>query len=99
MTSVRSESRTTGGHARLIFRPIAAGGRPRSRRGAMFKPGLRGILGDLNDDACPACGLVFLHEAGYFLGAMLLSSGRGVLTVLPVALALARASSGYTPTR
>jgi hypothetical protein len=38
---------------------------------------------------CPACGLRFLREAGYFLGAMYVSYALGVLTVLPVATFLA----------
>jgi hypothetical protein len=40
-------------------------------------------------EACPVCGLRFLREAGYFLGAMYISYGLGVLTVLPVAIVLA----------
>jgi uncharacterized protein (DUF2062 family) len=40
-------------------------------------------------DACPVCGLRFLREAGYFLGAMYISYGLGVATVLPVAIVLA----------
>jgi uncharacterized protein (DUF983 family) len=39
--------------------------------------------------ACPECGLVYLRESGYFLGAMYVSYGLGVLTVLPAALFLA----------
>jgi hypothetical protein len=39
--------------------------------------------------ACPVCGLRFLREAGYFLGAMYISYGLGVATVLPVAIILA----------
>jgi hypothetical protein len=39
-------------------------------------------------DACPVCGLRFLREAGYFLGAMYISYGLGVLTILPVAIVL-----------
>ena len=40
-------------------------------------------------DSCPVCGLHFLREAGYFLGAMYISYGLGVFTVLPVAIVLA----------
>lgn len=40
-------------------------------------------------EACPVCGLRFLREAGYFLGAMYISYGLGVATVLPVAVVLA----------
>lgn len=53
----------------------------------MFKAGLLGMLGFMND-TCSVCGLRFLREAGYFLGAMYVSYGLGVLTVLPVATAL-----------
>jgi uncharacterized protein (DUF983 family) len=38
--------------------------------------------------ACDICGLRFEREAGYFLGAMYISYGLGVLTVLPVSLFL-----------
>jgi hypothetical protein len=41
------------------------------------------------NEACPVCGLVFLRESGYFLGAMYVSYGLGVATVLPVAVYLA----------
>jgi len=41
------------------------------------------------NDACPSCGLRFLRETGYFLGAMYISYGLGVLTILPVAVVLA----------
>jgi uncharacterized protein (DUF983 family) len=40
-------------------------------------------------DSCPVCGLRFLREAGYFLGAMYISYTIGVATVLPVAILLA----------
>lgn len=39
--------------------------------------------------ACPECGLPFLREAGYFLGAMYVSYGLGVLTILPTGVLLA----------
>jgi uncharacterized protein (DUF983 family) len=61
---------------------------PRCRSGAIFKPGLLGIAGLMNE-TCAVCGLRFLREAGYFLGAMYVSYGLGVLTVLPVATSLA----------
>jgi uncharacterized protein (DUF983 family) len=41
------------------------------------------------NQACSVCGLRFLREAGYFLGAMYISYGLGVATVLPVAVLLA----------
>jgi hypothetical protein len=40
------------------------------------------------NDRCDVCGLRFLREAGYFLGAMYVSYALGVLTVLPVAVLL-----------
>lgn len=61
---------------------------PRCRRGHIFRPGLAGVIGVMNE-RCEVCGLPFLREAGYFLGAMYLSYGLGVLTVLPVAVVLA----------
>jgi Protein of unknown function (DUF983) len=39
-------------------------------------------------ESCPVCGLNFLRETGYFLGAMYISYGLGVVTVLPVAIVL-----------
>jgi hypothetical protein len=36
-------------------------------------------------ESCSVCGLRFLREAGYFLGAMYISYGLGVVTILPVA--------------
>jgi uncharacterized protein (DUF983 family) len=61
---------------------------PRCRKASIFKPGLPGLIGDMRDN-CPVCGLVFLREAGYFLGAMYVSYGLGVTAVLPVAIVLA----------
>ena len=49
----------------------------------MFKPGLSGLM--LMNDVCSVCGLRFLRESGYYLGAMYVSYGLGVLTILPVA--------------
>jgi hypothetical protein len=54
----------------------------------MFLPGVKGRLGAMNS-VCEVCGLRFLREAGYFLGAMYVSYALGVLTVLPVATVLA----------
>jgi uncharacterized protein (DUF983 family) len=69
------------------IRDIVLGRCPRCRRGLIFKPGLLGLLGVIND-TCAVCSLRFLREAGYFVGAMYVSYGLGVLTVLPVATAL-----------
>jgi hypothetical protein len=54
----------------------------------MFRPGLAGVVG-LMHDACPVCGLPFLREAGYYLGAMYVSYTLGLFTVLPVSVLLA----------
>ena len=54
----------------------------------MFLPGLQGLSG-LMHKSCSVCGLPFLREAGYYLGAMYVSYALGVLTVLPVAVLLA----------
>lgn len=40
-------------------------------------------------ERCSVCGLAFLRETGYFLGAMYISYALGVLTILPVAIVLA----------
>jgi uncharacterized protein (DUF983 family) len=54
----------------------------------MFVQGAMGWLGAMNE-ACSVCGLRFLREAGYYLGAMYVSYALGVFTVLPVAIVLA----------
>ncbi len=54
----------------------------------MFPGTLLGAFGMMNT-SCPECGLPFLREAGYFLGAMYVSYGLGVLTILPVGVVLA----------
>ena len=38
--------------------------------------------------SCDVCGLHFERESGYFVGAMYVSYGLGVLTILPVAVLL-----------
>jgi uncharacterized protein (DUF983 family) len=60
---------------------------PRCGEGRIFTSGLLGRLGAMNP-TCPACGLRFLRETGYFLGAMYISYALGVLTILPVAVLL-----------
>ena len=72
----------------VSLKAIIVGRCPRCRRGQIFKPGLSGAFGLMND-VCGVCGLRFLRESGYFLGAMYVSYGLGVLTILPVASALA----------
>ncbi len=40
-------------------------------------------------ERCPVCNLLYERGPGYFLGAMYVSYGLGVFTILPVAMALA----------
>jgi uncharacterized protein (DUF983 family) len=72
----------------MNLRAALLGRCPRCSRGRVFQDNLAGLVGATNDN-CPACGLGFLREAGYFLGAMYVSYGLGVFTVLPVAVVLA----------
>ena len=41
------------------------------------------------NESCPVCGLRFLRESGFFLGAMYVSYTLGLITVLPVSIVLA----------
>jgi uncharacterized protein (DUF983 family) len=66
-----------------VIKAIILGLCPRCRQGHIFQPGLAGLL--FMNDICSVCGLRFLRESGYYLGAMYVSYGLGVLTVLPVA--------------
>ncbi len=54
---------------------------PRCAEGAVFETFFRAR------DACPRCGLVFLREPGYWLGAMYFSYGGAVALAAPVAIA------------
>ena len=72
---------------KLDLKAVLLGRCPRCHRGPIFKPLRRGF--GAMYEACPVRGLVFLRESGYFLGAMYLSYGLGVATVLPVAMVLA----------
>jgi uncharacterized protein (DUF983 family) len=65
------------------LRGILAGRCPRCGEGRIFKPGLAGL--SFMNDVCAVCGLRFLRESGYYLGAMYVSYALGVFTVLPVA--------------
>jgi len=67
---------------------VLTGRCPRCKKGRMFPSTLGGAIGLMNP-RCPECGLPFLREAGYFLGAMYVSYGLGMLTVLPVGVLLA----------
>lgn len=50
---------------------------PRCRQGRIFSRSLFAGLPKMND-LCPACGLKFEREPGYFLGAMYISYAMGV---------------------
>ena len=39
-------------------------------------------------DRCPACGLKFEREPGYYLGAMYVSYGLALVTIVVIAIAL-----------
>lgn len=67
---------------------MLAGRCPRCRQGAIFPSTLWGLAGMINE-RCEVCGLPFLRETGYFLGAMYVSYGLGLITILPVGLVLA----------
>lgn len=72
----------------MSLRAMLAGRCPRCRQGRIFPPTLLGLIGLMNE-RCAVCGLPFLRETGYFLGAMYVSYGLGVLTILPVGVVLA----------
>ncbi len=61
---------------------------PRCGEGKIFGPGIAGLIWAMREN-CDGCGLRFMREEGYFLGAMYISYGLGVITVLPVAVVLA----------
>ena len=61
---------------------------PRCGDGDIFRPGIAGLIWAMNE-TCGVCGLRFMREEGYFLGAMYVSYGLGVITVLPVAMVMA----------
>lgn len=48
---------------------------PRCRRGRLF----RGLI--TMEDVCPACGLVYEREHGYFVGAMAISYGLAIVVL------------------
>lgn len=75
----------------MDLKAILLGRCPRCKQSSIFRRGLLGLAGAMND-ACSVCGLRFMREAGYSLGAMYLSYALGVLTVLtvlPVSVVLA----------
>ena len=60
---------------------------PRCQRAPIFKALPAGLWA--MNEVCPVCGLRFERESGYFLGAMYVSYGLAVLTILPVSMFLA----------
>ena len=69
------------------FGAMLRGRCPRCGQGAIFQrllgPRLLGM-----HPSCSVCGLEFERESGYFLGAMYISYGLGIGSVLPVSLFL-----------
>ncbi len=59
------------------WRSVALGLCPRCRRGRIFQGPIYFGFPRMNT-ACPACGLRFAREPGYFLGAMYISYGLAV---------------------
>jgi uncharacterized protein (DUF983 family) len=60
---------------------------PRCRNGAMFRGSIFRGLPDMYE-RCPVCSLKFAREAGYFLGAMYISYGLGIVCIAVVTLLL-----------
>jgi len=73
---------------RVDVKALLLGRCPRCKRGPIFTPDFAGLAGGMHT-SCAVCDLRFLRESGYFLGAMYVSYGLGVLTILPVAMGLA----------
>lgn len=63
---------------------------PRCRQGGIFSMVLK------MNDCCPACGLVFSREPGYFTGAMYLSYILGVGVILFFFVVLAIVTRGWS---
>jgi uncharacterized protein (DUF983 family) len=58
---------------------------PRCRAGKIFQTSIFRIFPRMHE-RCPACGLKFEREQGYFLGAMYFSYGIGVVAISLLAL-------------
>jgi len=71
--------------AALLFRC------PRCCRGAVWGRPFR------MNTACPACGLVYEREPGYFVGAMYASYFIGIFATLPIWLGMLFAGAGLVP--
>jgi uncharacterized protein (DUF983 family) len=60
---------------------------PRCRAGRIFQSSLLTWFPKMHQ-RCPACGLKFEREQGYFLGAMYISYGLALITIVLLACAL-----------
>jgi uncharacterized protein (DUF983 family) len=60
---------------------------PRCRAGKIFRSSIFTGFPRMNE-LCPVCGLKFEREEGYFLGAMYISYGLAVITILALAVVL-----------
>jgi uncharacterized protein (DUF983 family) len=74
-------------HGGLSVAALVSGRCPRCRQGPIFGPFFSAQALSMHQ-RCSVCGLEFERESGYFLGAMYISYGLGILTILPVAMAL-----------
>jgi uncharacterized protein (DUF983 family) len=72
---------------RLDVSALIHGRCPRCKQAPIFGP-LFSRRALTMEPSCPVCGLDFEPEAGYYLGAMYVSYGIGIFTVLPVSLFL-----------
>ena len=77
----------TAPKSRFSLKALVMGRCPRCRQGRIFPPFWSARLLKMND-SCDVCGLRFEREPGYFLGAMYVSYGMGVFTILPVSMLL-----------
>jgi uncharacterized protein (DUF983 family) len=73
--------------SRFSLTALLMGRCPRCREGRIFPPFWSPRLLTMNP-TCEVCGLRFEREPGYFLGAMYVSYGLGVFTILPVSMLL-----------
>ncbi len=60
---------------------------PRCRAGKIFRASIFTGFPKMNE-LCPACGLKFEREEGYFLGAMYISYALALITILALAVVL-----------
>ncbi len=70
---IRSRPSTVGSIVRQLC--------PRCRSGRIFRSTIYWGFPNMND-LCPACGLLFNREQGYFLGAMYISYGLALAVIL-----------------